>query len=154
MARRTKLSILLLSLGALTAPAGGASAREPEVYTGLFSSLGAGGYDVVAYFTQGRPVEGKASFATSYEGATWRFVSQQDLALFQKNPSAYAPQYGGYCAWAVSQDSTASGDPNVWRIVNGRLYLNYDADVQARWNAGTARFISDADRNWPSVLDK
>ncbi|MEI9887112.1 MAG: YHS domain-containing (seleno)protein [Rhizomicrobium sp.] len=146
--------MLFLALAALFAATSGAFARQPEIYTGLFSSLGAGGYDVVAYFTQKKPVEGSATFATEYKGATWRFVSAANRDAFVKNPTAYAPQYGGYCAWAVSQNYTAAGDPNVWKIVNGKLYLNYNTEVQTMWNAGLAKHIADGDRNWPSVLDK
>jgi YHS domain-containing protein len=116
--------------------------------------VGAGGYDVVAYFTQGKPVEGKPEFTAQYKGATWRFASQANRTLFVANPSRYAPQYGGYCAWAVGHNYTAAGDPTVWKIVNGRLYLNYNTDVQKQWNANTAKYIADGDRNWPSVLAK
>jgi YHS domain-containing protein len=153
-ARWSKLSMLFLSLAALFAATTGAFAREREIYTSFFSPLGAGGYDVVAYFTQGKAVPGTDAFAADYKGATWRFANKADLDLFKKNPAAYAPQYGGYCAWAVAHDYTASGDPEVWKIVGGKLYLNYDRDVQAQWNADTRKYIADGDRNWPSVLDK
>ena len=154
MARWTKLSMLFLAVAALFAATSGAFAREPETYTSPLSSLGAGGYDVVAYFTQHKPVEGSTAFTTEYKGATWRFASAANRDAFVKAPTAYAPQYGGYCAWAVSQNYTAAGDPNVWRIVNGKLYLNYNTDVQAQWSADVAKHIADGDRNWPSVLGK
>jgi YHS domain-containing protein len=131
-----------------------AQAREADVYTGLFSSLAVGGYDTVAYFKVNRPVQGKAEFSTEYKGATWRFSSAENLAAFRANPTAYAPQYGGYCAWAVSQNYTASGDPNYWRIVGGKLYLNYDKSVQEMWEKDIPGFISKADKNWPGVLGK
>jgi hypothetical protein len=149
-----KPSALVFSMAAIVSSPSEASAREPRVYTGAFSSLGAGGYDVVAYFTQGRAVEGNPEYAMSYDGATWRFESEEDLALFKSHPAIFLPQYGGYCAWAVAQGHTASGDPTVWKVVNGKLYLNYDRDVQAKWNANIPKFIADADRNWPSVLDR
>jgi len=129
-----------------------AQAREADVYTGLFSSLAVGGYDTVAYFKVNRPVQGKAEFSTEYKGATWRFASAENLAAFKANPTAYAPQYGGYCAWAVSQNYTASGDPNYWKIVGGKLYLNYDRSVQEMWEKDIPGFISKADKNWPGVL--
>jgi YHS domain-containing protein len=130
-----------------------ASAREAEVYTGTFSSLAVGGYDTVAYFKAGKPVQGTAQFTTEYKGATWRFASADNLAAFKANPTAFAPQYGGYCAWAVSQNYTASGDPNYWKIVNGKLYLNYDKSVQATWEKDIPGFIAKADKNWPGVLN-
>ena len=137
----------------LVATAAVASAREAEVYTGTFSSLAVGGYDAVAYFKAGHPVQGVAQFATEYKGATWRFASKENLDAFKANPAAFAPQYGGYCSWAVAQGYTASGDPQVWKIVNGRLYLNYDREVQAKWEKDIPGFIAKADKNWPGVLN-
>lgn len=139
-------------IGALFMTATTASARDAEVYTGTFSSLAVGGYDAVAYFKAGKPVQGVAQFTTDYKGATWRFASKENLDAFKANPTAYAPQYGGYCSWAVAQGYTASGDPQVWKIVNGKLYLNYDTSVQAKWEKDIPGFISKADKNWPSVL--
>lgn len=130
-----------------------ALAREAEVYTGTFSSLAVGGYDTVAYFKVAKPTKGLAQFETEYKGATWRFASKENLDAFKANPTAYAPQYGGYCAWAVSQNYTASGDPNYWKIVNGKLYLNYDKSVQATWEKDIPGFIAKADKNWPAVLN-
>ena len=142
----------LAVLGSLlsTAPA---FAKSADIYTGYFSSLAVGGYDPVAYFKVGKPVEGKAQFTTEYKGATWRFSSEENLNAFKADPAAYAPQYGGYCAWAVSQGYTASGDPNVWAIVNNKLYLNYDKSVQAKWEKDIPGFIAKADKNWPGVLN-
>jgi len=150
-------NVLFAAVGALSlmsATINAASARSAEIYTGLFSSLGAGGYDVVAYFRQGKAVEGTATFTVDYKGATWRFATAQDRDLFRANPAAYAPQYGGYCAWAVAHGYTASGDPEVWRVVNGKLYLNYDRDVQQQWEKDIPGYIASGDRNWPSVLEK
>jgi YHS domain-containing protein len=144
---------ILAALSASLLAAVPASAREADVYTGTFSSLAVGGYDTVAYFKAGKPVKGTAQFETVYKGATWRFASAENLAAFKANPTAYAPQYGGYCAWAVSQNYTASGDPNYWKIVSGKLYLNYDKSVQATWEKDIPGFIAKADKNWPAVLN-
>lgn len=135
----------------LSAPAG---AREAEVYTGFFSSVAMGGFDAVSYFTEGKPVAGDARFSLSHKGVTWRFSSQKNLETFRANPTGYAPQYGGYCAWAVSEGYTASGDPLVWNIVKGKLYLNYDKSVQANWAKDIPGHVVRADRNWPGVLGK
>jgi YHS domain-containing protein len=132
---------------------GPAFARSADVYTATFSSLAVGGYDAVAYFKAGKPVEGTAAFSTDYKGATWHFASKENLDAFKANPIAYAPQYGGYCAWAVAQGGTASGDPLLWKIVGGKLYLNYDQGVQAKWEKDIPGFIAKADKNWPSVLN-
>jgi YHS domain-containing protein len=130
-----------------------AHARSSEIYTGLFSSLAVGGYDTVAYFKAGKPVLGKEEFSTQYKGATWRFSTKENLDAFKAQPAAYAPQYGGYCSWAIAQNYTASGDPLVWKIVNGRLYLNYDQSVQAKWEKDIPGFIASANKNWPGALD-
>lgn len=129
-----------------------AMAEKPEVYTGFLSSLAVDGYDPVAYFAMKRPVKGSRRHALRYKGATWRFSSQANLEKFRADPAAYAPRYGGYCAWAVSQGYTAKGDPKYWRIVDGKLYLNYDASVQSRWEKDIPGFIAKAERNWPKVL--
>jgi YHS domain-containing protein len=146
-----KRLILALVLAAAALP-GAALAAKPPVYTAPLSDLAAGGYDVVAYFTVGRPVKGEAQYSTVWKGATWRFSSAANLAKFRASPAAYAPQYGGYCAWAVANGYTAKGDPLQWRIVGGRLYLNYDAGVQAKWVKDIPGFIRKGDGNWPSVL--
>ena len=130
----------------------GAQARDAEIYTGTFSSLAAGGYDVVAYFKAGRPIAGSGQFSTDFKGATWRFSSKENLDAFRSSPLSFAPQYGGYCAWAVAQNYSASGDPEVWKIVGGKLYLNYDRSVQAKWEKDIPGFIAKGDRNWPGVL--
>lgn len=129
-----------------------AGAADP-IYTGTFSNKAVGGHDVVAYFNAGGPVKGSKKHATSWMGARWLFASAANLAAFEANPERYAPQYGGYCAYAVSKGATASGDPDNWSIVDGKLYLNYNDDVQATWEADIPRYIRAADANWPEVLE-
>lgn len=129
-----------------------AAAKDP-VYTGTFSSLAVSGYDTVAYFTAGKPVAGSSDHEFEWNGATWRFSTPENLASFKADPEAYAPQYGGYCAWAVSQGYTASSIPDAWRIVDGKLYLNYSKGVQADWTKDIPGFIAKADTNWPKVLE-
>jgi YHS domain-containing protein len=141
--------VALLLAGAAPATA---LAAKSSVYTGFLSSLAVNGYDPVAYFTEKRPVKGSAKYELKHKGATWRFASQKNLDAFKADPDKYAPRYGGYCAWAVSQGYTAKGDPNYWKIVDGKLYLNYDASVQSRWEKDIPGFISKADKNWPAVI--
>ena len=129
-------------------------ARSPEIYTGILSATAVGGYDPVAYFTEGRPVEGRRDITHTWKGVTWRFASEKNRDAFKADPAAYAPQYGGYCAWAVSQGYTAKGDPKHWKVVNGKLYLNYDARVQKDWEKDIPGHIAKAGKNWPAVLDK
>ena len=112
------------------------------------------GYDPVAYFTDSAPVKGKKEFQYEWHGAKWLFASQEHLAMFQANPEKYAPHYGGYCAYAVSQGKTADIDPEAWSIVDGRLYLNLNKDVQNLWDKDRPGYIKKADQNWPKLLNK
>src|SRR3546814_9222848 len=103
------------------------------------------------YPTLFRPVAGSPAFESRYADATWRFASAANKAAFDAEPGKYAPRYGGYCAWAVSQGYTAKGDPANWRIVGGSLYLNYDVAVQRAWEKDIPGNIRKADGNWPEV---
>jgi len=143
--------LILLAIGLFTA--GNALADKDPVYTGLLSNTGAGGYDTVSYFNTGEPVKGSTKYTSEHMGATWRFSTAENLALFEETPERYAPAYGGYCAWAVSQGYLAKGDPQHWAIRDGRLFLNYDESVQNRWLKDTEAFIRQADANWPKVLE-
>jgi YHS domain-containing protein len=129
----------------------GAQAKDP-IYTSSFSDEAVGGYDTVAYFTENKPVKGSEQFKTEHKGATWLFSSAENLEKFKADPDKYAPQYGGYCAYAVSQGGTASGDPQLWAIEGGKLYLNYSKGVQETWDEDRAGYITKADSNWPRVI--
>jgi YHS domain-containing protein len=129
------------------------SAR-PAVYAEFRSKLAVDGYDAVAYFKTGQPTKGRPENALAWNGATWHFASPENKAAFEANPQAYAPQYGGHCAWAVSEGYTAKGDPAHWRIVDGKLYLNYNASVQRNWERNIPGHIAKGDKNWPTVLRK
>lgn len=153
MLRRLTLK-MPLALAAIGLPLAAAHAKDAPVYTGTFSSVAVGGHDPVAYFTEGRPVKGDRQFTLKHQGAEWRFASAANRDAFAAAPQKYEPQYGGYCAWAVSQGYTASGDPQFWKIVDGRLFLNYDADVQQKWERDIPGFIVKADHNWPAVLGR
>jgi hypothetical protein len=111
-----------------------------------------GGYDPVAYVTAQRPIEGSPQFELRWNGATWRFASAQNRDLFAASPDAYAPQFGGYCAYAVSRGYTATIDPQAWKIVKGKLYLNYSKRVQRRWEEDIPGNIARGEKNWPSLV--
>ncbi len=123
------------------------------IYTGRFSSLAVGGHDPVAYFETGRPVEGSKQHETQWMGATWRFASAENLEAFRKEPEAWAPQYGGYCAYAVAKGTTAPGDPRVWKIVDGKLYLNVSRSVAELWEQDIPGYVAKADANWPKLRE-
>jgi YHS domain-containing protein len=137
----------------LMAAAAVASAVAP-INTGWFSDLTLKGYDPVAYFTDGKPVEGSADYTFKWNGATWHFASAAHRDLFAKEPAKYAPQYGGYCAWAMTRGEKADIDPTCWKIVDGKLYLNYSKDIQTQWSATIPDNISKANTEWQQLLDK
>ncbi|MEM8542705.1 MAG: YHS domain-containing (seleno)protein [Cyanobacteria bacterium P01_H01_bin.119] len=136
-----------------TAEATEASSESAEPYE-VFAEDGIAirGADPVAYFTEAAYVQGSSDFTHEWMGATWQFASAENRDLFAENPEQYAPEYGGFCAWAVSQGYTAEIDPTAWKIVDGSLYLNFDARIQERWAQDIPGNIAKADTNWPGVL--
>ena len=133
-----------------TAPAGTEQAAAPAVFAE--DGIAIRGADPVAYFTVGEYTPGSDEFTYDWEGATWQFASAENRDLFAANPEDYAPQYGGFCAYAVSQGNTASIEPTAWKIVDGKLYLNYNDKIQQRWSEDIPGYIAQADQNWPGVL--
>jgi YHS domain-containing protein len=126
--------------------------RAEKPVNTTFTGVAIKGYDPVAYFTDGKPVKGSSDFVHEWNGAEWRFASAAHRDLFKADPVKYAPQFGGYCAWAVSRGYTAGIDPAAWKIVNNRLYLNYNAKVQSQWAENIPDNISKAEENWPKIL--
>ena len=126
-----------------------ASPVEPVNKDG--STVAVHGYDPVGYFRQQQPVKGQPGISWRWMGATWQFSSAESRESFMNDPARYAPQFGGYCAWAVSRGYTADIDPEAWKIVDGKLYLNYSKSVQKKWEAETAGNIEKATKNWPGL---
>jgi YHS domain-containing protein len=144
---------LLVVAGAVTVLAAAHPlAAKPEWH--LSRGLALGGYDAVAYFTESRAVTGDARFELPWKGARWRFASAEHRDQFRAKPEQYVPQFGGYCAWAVSRGYTASGDPHAWSVVDGRLYLNYSVSVRSQWEKDRAANIAKGTANWPAVLEQ
>ena len=112
------------------------------------------GYDSVAYLTQNAPVKGLDANTFEYKGAKWKFSTAANLELFKGNPEKYAPQYGGYCAFAVAKNSLAKVDPTQFTVVDGKLYLNYDASIQKDWLKDRADLIKKADANFSALIAK
>ncbi|MFT5659292.1 MAG: YHS domain-containing protein [Gammaproteobacteria bacterium] len=116
------------------------------------SGISVRGYDTVAYFTLGKPVKGKEAFETEWKGAKWRFSSQQHLDLFVVNPDKYAPQYGGYCAYGVAVGNLVKIEADLWDIIDGKLYLNYDEKLQGNWREDIAGYIVQANGKFDRLL--
>lgn len=145
--RRHVLGILAATpvLYALPARAG-----EPPVYQS--GGVAIDGTDPVAYFTEGRPVPGSTAHSVDWNGATWRFASAENAAEFRANPEAYAPRYGGYCAWAAAEGYVAPTDPDAWTIHDGKLYLNFNRRIRRRWERDIPGNVARGDANWPAIL--
>jgi YHS domain-containing protein len=109
------------------------------------------GYDPVAYHTLGKPTKGSAQFTAQHDGGTYWFASAEHRDMFQKDPAKYAPAFGGFCAMGTVFEKKLNGDPNVWRIVDGKLYLNVNPDVGKRWSEDVPGNIAKANTNWPKI---
>jgi YHS domain-containing protein len=121
-------------------------------YNSLHAGPGAKGYDAGAYFTDGRPTPGTDRYTYDYGGVKWQFASKEHRDAFAANPAKYTPQYGGFCSWGVSVGKLFDVDPvNGWKIVDGKLYLNFNAEINDTFAKDARSFIAKADRNWPAL---
>jgi YHS domain-containing protein len=139
------LFALALLVGATPADAGVINAS---------SGVAIKGYDPVAYFEQERAMPGSPAYRYTWGGVVWRFASDDNRKKFIADPDKYAPQYGGYCAYAVAKGTTADVDPTVWSVVDGKLYLNQSEKVRKLWVRDILGYIEEADANWPKIRDK
>lgn len=128
-----------------------ALAKTPEIYAP--DGVALKGYDTVAYFKQETHVLGDSAFTTTWKGAEWHFASAENQADFIANPEAFAPQYGGWCAFAVAHGATAKTDADAWTLHDGKLYLNFNKAVRTKWRRDIPGFVARADANWPAVLE-
>lgn len=146
---------LFLAVAALTAPLAVIApvSADGGVFVGVEGeNIAVGGYDAVSYFKgNGVPVLGNANYTVMHKGAEFHFASQQNADVFAADPDAYAPQYGGHCAWAMSRGSLAPGDPTLYKIVDGKLYLNFNEQVQRTWLTDVPGFIAKADPAWTAI---
>lgn len=140
----------LIAVPATAAFASRAAAAQPPVFSRSGAAIN--GYDPVAYFINGAPVEGLAEHSLTWRGAVWQFSSAENLATFEADPVAYAPQFGGYCAYAVARGQTAKTEPDAWTVHKGKLYLNFSTGIRRRWRMDIDNEIANGEANWPSVL--
>jgi YHS domain-containing protein len=127
----------------------GSSSPTPIAPVNTIDGLALKGYDPVAYFTDGHPTKGEDQYSFQWKGVRYRFASAENLQRFKADPEKYLPQYGGYCAYAMSLDRIADIDPYRWAIVGGKLYLNNGFIAQDLWSLNKSGNIVSADRNWP-----
>lgn len=129
-----------------------ARADAPIFYSGGASAIR--GFDTVAYFTMGKSVKGKADIAVMWKGVIWRFANQLHREKFEANPRAYAPQYGGYCAYGVANGDRVASEPRSWQIADGKLYLIRSFYDRTMWQLDIVGHIERANANWPGVLNE
>ncbi len=123
-----------------------AANAEPEIFEKRGAAIR--GYDPVAYFVDGEAMRGQKEFTLDWNGATWRFASAANMDRFRENPEAYAPQFGGWCAYGMSRGYYASTDPQAWTVVDDKLYLNYSKSVKKTWLEDRDAYIAKAEGNW------
>ena len=151
----TKLAMAALvtaTLAGSLAPA--LAADEINVVPGLSiagAPLALHGYDPVAYFAEGAPARGSDALVHVHDGAAYRFSSQAHLDRFKADPERYLPQYGGFCAYGVSVGKKFDGDPNLWKIEDGKLYLNLNEQIYATFLEDVDGNVEKADGNWPEI---
>lgn len=147
----------IFGIGAAGLPATPAFAYDPTSTAAVnvdASKLALRGYDPVAYFAEGAPSQGSAEFAAEHDGAVYHFASAANRDAFLADPTKYAPAYGGFCAMGAALNKKLDGDPTIWKIVDGRLYLNVHLDAAKRWQEDVQGNISKAEENWPKIEDK
>lgn len=118
------------------------------------STPGISGYDPVAYFTEGKPMRGSGYHVANHEGVTYAFASKENKEAFEATPEKFVPAYGGYCAYGAAVGKKFVADPEVWKVVNGTLYLNLDKGIQGKWNQDIPGYIETGDANWKDIKDK
>ncbi len=140
----------------LTIVSGWVVAADPEFYS--HKRLGAiKGVDVVAYFSLlpgASAVKGKRKFSYVWKGTEWRFSNAENREKFIANPEDYAPQFGGYCAFATAHNFTTSIWPDSWLIIDDKLYLNHNRTSAKKFRKSPEYYIEKASKNWPAVLEK
>lgn len=144
-----KQSILIALILVL---AGRVVAQQPKVFQDGNGALR--GYDVVAYFKDGKPIKGSSEFTFRWNDADWYFSNAENLEAFKQAPEKFAPQYGGYCAYGTSRGYKAETQPDAFTIFNGKLYLNYNTDVMKTWTQKKETFILKADEHWKKIADQ
>ena len=128
-------------------------AKEMPVYASKRTNTAIKGYDPVAYFTENKALKGSKDIAYQWHGAQWLFSSKEHQSLFINDPEKYAPQYGGWCAYAMSDGRTVAINPKAFDVYNDKLYLNYNKSVLGHWRKEKDLFIKQADELYPDVVD-
>ena len=149
----TKTFLLSLAVLAILS-VGIAVARAADEVNTDRTGLALEGYDPVSYFVSGKPLKGNFQITAEHNGATYRFASKAHREHFVKSPDRFVPQYGGYCAYGVAKNAKFNADPTVWKIVDGKLYVNLDRSIATLFEKDVAGYIATANKNWPTLSSK
>ncbi|MBB6131283.1 YHS domain-containing (seleno)protein [Mucilaginibacter lappiensis] len=144
--KRTILIAFIAFLGIVQA-----KAQKSEIFAPGGKAIK--GYDPVAFFTESKPIKGADSLSYQWKEATWLFASRKNLEAFKSDPGKYAPQYGGYCAYGLSQGHKAPTQTDTWTVVNDKLYFNYNSKVKEMWSKDQQNLIKAADEKWSGIKD-
>lgn len=149
MTKKMKYAFLSLFMMLMLIPQLAAAAEDVAN-----SLVGVQGYDLVSYHQNGGPVAGNGNNVVEYDGVTYLFSSKENMQVFEKNPALYLPAYGGYCAYGVALGKKFVGDPTVWKLINGKLYLNLDKRISGLWGQDIPGYIEKANINWEQIKAK
>ena len=141
----------LLAIAACSVTAGKVSQKKPVAPIDSPAAVALDGYDPVAYFVAGEPTQGDAGIVHTWRGARWQFATEANRAAFVADPERYAPQYGGYCSYAMAHGYIARGNPFQWAIVENKLYVNNNAFAMSLWDKDRPGHIVAGDANWPLI---
>ena len=141
----------LITVNAVSTGENGTAAANKIKFFQFSGGAVADGYDVVAYFTESRAVKGAPKYQAKWGGVVWHFSTAKNRDLFLARPAAYAPQYGGHCAYGAAQGYLVRGDPLAWSVRKDKLYLNYNTSIRTAWLAAAADFIRQANAHWPKL---
>ena len=144
---------LIISTLALSVASPVFAAEETDLNLS-WTGLALRGVDPVSYFVEGAPKEGRRDISVEYKGGTYRFMSAKNKALFEANPEAYLPAYGGFCAYGTAVNAKVDGDPYIWHIVDNQLYLNINRSIDREWQTNVPGYIADANKNWKHLKFK
>jgi len=129
-------------------------ANAPSFYTTNPEKIMLDGYDILTYYTNSYPLKGAPEYQVEFQGVKWHFTSKTNMNKFQRNPGMYVPEFGGYCVWAIAHGRLTGGLPNIWKIVDGRLYLFCSESSKEKWMKQRELIIRFAQENWPEILNQ
>lgn len=146
--------VFVLIIGLCLATLNCAKVESIKLVSKTTENIAIKGYDTVSFFAENGAIKGNPQFEFVWNGAKWLFSSKENMEKFQQNPEQFAPQFGGHCSWSISHGQIAEGDPNAWKVVDSKLYLNNNSQVKEKWEAEQKKLIADGVKNWQEINAK